>query len=205
MLGSRQQPIVYIDSENFLFKAIDILKRAKLISNRGDLTKFDFRGLLEDSLGRKDLLIRYYGTHLRVIKNNSKLKTQSRKIINDRRKMLSTLQKQQIEFVGSGNLKVRDGDACPDCKSKGLRLQEKGVDVRIAVDMVVDATNNRDLYLVSSDTDLLPAVKQSKVQEAKVVYVGFSERLTKALVAETSSAVVWQDKDIIKAFKDSQE
>ena len=205
MVAKTTEAIVYIDSENFLFKAVDILKRAKLIGDRSGLIKFDFRSLFEDTLGRKDLMIRYYGTHLRVIKNTNRLKTQSTKIINDRRKILSTLQKQQIDFVGSGNLKVRDGDACLKCKSRDLRLQEKGVDVRIAVDMVVDATKNRELYLVSSDTDLLPAVKQAQLQGAKVVYVGFSGKLTQALIAETSSTVVvWQDRDIIKAFRRAQ-
>ena len=38
-------------------------------------------------------------------------------------------------------------------------MQEKGVDVRLAVDMLVDAETGTDtLVLVSSDTDLLPPV-----------------------------------------------
>ena len=189
-MASNLQPVVYIDSENFLFKAVDILKQAGYIKGRQELTKFDFKGLLTDTLGRKDLSIRYYGTNLRVIKNNRRLKQKSRKIINDRRKMLTTLQKQGIEFISSGNLKVRDGDICRNCQARDLHLQEKGVDVRIAVDMVVDAIKDKSLYLVSSDTDLLPAVKQAQALGAQVIYVGFYGKLTHALTAVTSSAVI---------------
>jgi uncharacterized LabA/DUF88 family protein len=39
------------------------------------------------------------------------------------------------------------------------------------------------LYLVSSDTDLLPAIKKAQEKGKKVAYIGFSHKLSRALVA----------------------
>src|SRR5260370_16502721 len=62
---------------------------------------------------------------------------------------------------------------------------EKGVDVNIAVDMLVVAYENLAdrLYLVSSDTDLIPAVKKAQEKGKTVIYVGFSHKLSAAMVA----------------------
>jgi len=62
---------------------------------------------------------------------------------------------------------------------------EKGVDVNIAVDMLVAAYENLadTIYLVSSDTDLIPAVKKAQEKGKTVIYVGFSHKLSAAMVA----------------------
>lgn len=57
-------------------------------------------------------------------------------------------------------------------------FQEKGVDVHMAVDLVAGAYEN--LYdtalLVSSDTDLLPAVRKVRSKNKIVEYIGFAHR-----------------------------
>ena len=54
--------------------------------------------------------------------------------------------------------------------------KEKGTDVKIAVDLVIGAVDN--LYdtavLVSSDTDLIPAIKYLKHKGKGLEYVGFA-------------------------------
>lgn len=59
----------------------------------------------------------------------------------------------------------------------GVRPREKGVDVKIAIDMVVGAID--DLFdtaiLVSSDTDLIPAVKYVRHKGKRVEYVAVSK------------------------------
>jgi uncharacterized protein (TIGR00288 family) len=69
-------------------------------------------------------------------------------------------------------------------KSDGV-FHEKGVDVNIAVDMLVATYENLadTIYLVSSDTDLIPAIQKTQQKGKKVVYVGFSHKLSYALVA----------------------
>jgi len=67
-------------------------------------------------------------------------------------------------------------------KSDGV-YHEKGVDVKIAVDVLVGAYE--DLYdeaiLISSDTDLIPVIKKVRHLEKKVEYIGFSHRPSLAL------------------------
>lgn len=69
-------------------------------------------------------------------------------------------------------------------KSDGV-FHEKGVDVNIAVDMLVATYENLTdtIYLVSSDTDLILAIQKAQQKGKKVVYVGFSHKLSYALVA----------------------
>ncbi len=64
------------------------------------------------------------------------------------------------------------------------KYHEKGVDVKIAVDIVVGAYE--DLYdrliLVSSDTDLLPALEVVRRKEKEIEYVGFSHAVSHAMI-----------------------
>lgn len=58
----------------------------------------------------------------------------------------------------------------------GGRPREKGTDVKIAADLIIGAVDN--LYdtaiLVSSDTDLIPAIQYIRYKNKKLEYVGFS-------------------------------
>lgn len=58
----------------------------------------------------------------------------------------------------------------------GNLYKEKGTDVKISVDLIVGAVD--DLYdtaiLVSSDTDLIPAIRYIKYKNKKLEYVGFA-------------------------------
>ncbi len=67
----------------------------------------------------------------------------------------------------------------------GGALDEKGVDVQLAVDMLVAAYEDQcdRLYLVSSDTDLIPAIHKAQEKGKTVIYVAFSHQVSKALVA----------------------
>ncbi|TSC89135.1 MAG: Uncharacterized protein G01um10143_516 [Parcubacteria group bacterium Gr01-1014_3] len=59
----------------------------------------------------------------------------------------------------------------------GGRPREKGTDVKIAVELVVDAVDNKydTAIVISSDTDLIPALEYvRKNKKKKVEYVGFS-------------------------------
>lgn len=58
--------------------------------------------------------------------------------------------------------------------------------MQIAVDMLVAAYENQcdRIYLVSSDTDLIPAITKAQEKGKTVVYVGFSHQISRALVAK---------------------
>jgi uncharacterized LabA/DUF88 family protein len=72
----------------------------------------------------------------------------------------------------------------------GGKHHEKGVDVKLALDLALGAVD--DLYdiaiLISSDTDILPAVEEAKSRGKKVEYVGFSDNPSKAMLNKCNSS-----------------
>lgn len=83
-------------------------------------------------------------------------------------------------------------------KSNG-KISEKGVDVNIAVDILVATYENvcDRIILVSSDTDLLPAIKKAKEKGKAVEYVGFSHKPSVAMVANCSESTLLKKEDLI--------
>ena len=104
------------------------------------------------------------------IRTDGTAKTQE--LFNNQRKLLAHLKKHKVRY-SLGYL----------LKSDGV-FHEKGVDVNIAVDILVATYENlaETIYLVSSDTDLIPAIQKAQQKSNKVVYVGFSHKLSYALV-----------------------
>ncbi|MFH1193076.1 MAG: NYN domain-containing protein [Candidatus Jorgensenbacteria bacterium] len=56
------------------------------------------------------------------------------------------------------------------------RYREKGIDVKLAIDLIVGAIDNQydTALVVSSDTDLIPAIDWVRSRGKKIEYVGFS-------------------------------
>lgn len=69
---------------------------------------------------------------------------------------------------------------------------EKGVDVRIAVDILRGAIKNEyhRCFIISSDTDLIPAILDAKKEGKKIVYVGFENFKSNALKANCTKTVL---------------
>ena len=82
-------------------------------------------------------------------------------------------------------------------KSDG-KYHEKGVDVNIAVDMLVATYENicDHIILISSDTDLLPAILKAKQKGKTVEYVGFSHQASLAMIANCSEPTLLKVDDI---------
>lgn len=80
------------------------------------------------------------------------------------------------------------------------KFHEKGVDVQIAVDMVRGAIKSEyDIcYLISSDTDLLPAIQTAKDEGKKIIYVGFENFISRALSKNCSSYILLKKSQILK-------
>ena len=72
------------------------------------------------------------------------------------------------------------------------------MDVKIAVDIITDSEKARKLYLVSSDTDLLPAIEASI---AEITYVAMFGNVTQAIYKATGRRiVVLRESEIIDTF-----
>ena len=132
--------IVLIDGSNFYFK----LKDLKL----QNLLQFDFSGFIKMLGGREKIVQSTY--YVGKIITDGTAKTQ--RLFNNQRKLLAHLRKHNFRY-SLGYLMKTDG-----------RYHEKGVDVNIAVDILVATYENLcdRIILVSSDTDLLPAIVKVK-------------------------------------------
>ena len=194
--------VVYIDGQNFLYKAADVLIAAGKLTEKQGLHTISLRKLVEELLGETDIEIRYYGTKLRKYKNTPEIETKSTVMIDSQRKLRNSLAKQRIAFIESGKLKLRDSDKCKNCGMQDLRFQEKGVDVRIAIDLVADSYEKEitTMVLLSSDTDLLPAVNMVVQKHKRLIYVGFSDKLTNALSIAATETQIIRDTEILSAF-----
>lgn len=79
------------------------------------------------------------------------------------------------------------------------RYHEKGVDVNISVDILVGAYENlcERFVIVSSDTDLLPAIIKAKEKGKEIEYVGFSHQPSFALIRYASETRLLRKEDLI--------
>ena len=196
--------IVYIDGQNFLYKAAEILIEKDIIRDKQELTSIDIRFLFENIFQGEDLQIRFYG--VKKIKRRYDLGedvlNKSIRFSDNLRRVRNSLNSQGIDYIEVGKLKIRDSDVCKNCGSKDYRFQEKGVDVGLAVDIVKDTLKDEvdKIILASSDTDLIPAILLAENEGKKVVYVGFDDRLTQALSVKSNSTQVIRDAEVIQAY-----
>lgn len=192
---------IYIDGENLLYGIVDVLVKNNLIKERAELLKFDLISLFLEAVKNDNppIDVRYYGTKLHLVKDmGEEAQTQSQKMVDQKKEWDKWLAAQKIEFITAGNLKARQ-------KKDGVVFVEKGVDVRIAVDMVVQAyeTKNTHFVIVSSDSDVIPALRVIKNQGHKITYVGYKNMLNKAIVAHADSTITYSKSDIINSYKSS--
>ncbi len=157
MFGKKEKVAIYIDGSNFYFK----LRSAPL--NFNNLTKFNYRGLAEWlSLQREIVSCRYYVGVVKAEESNVK----GQELRKEQQKLFSHLTSPQQNFI------IKRGYIM---KNDGV-YHEKGVDVHLAVDLLIGAYENMydTAILISSDTDLIPAIKKVKHLKKKVEYIGFS-------------------------------
>ncbi len=187
-VGGRKA-IVFIDGSNWYHK----LKKLLAVPQPGGIGSirppidFDVRTFSTELVAPETLAeIRYYIGKIRRIRGDVKSET----LYGNQQKLVRFLQKQNVQ-LGLGHLiPYPDGS-----------FHEKGVDILLAVEMIRLALDGRyDVaYLVTSDTDLVPAVDECIRLGKEVIYVGSSMHgqsfgLTKAC----SRTILLQPKDVTK-------
>ncbi len=166
--------IIIIDGENLTYALRKYDKKTGGDGNREFLSIFDFRGMLTELL--EDVTfdeIIWYGAKIKVSKQNrQELKEKTDEYLKNQGRMVNHLNKQKIVFEKVGYLRDRtiEGDS-----SQILKLTEKGVDVGIAVKIMELAAEKTDyeIVLVSSDTDLLPAIDSAKKRGVSFAHIGY--------------------------------
>jgi len=146
---------VYIDGSNLYhkLKSLDI----------SNTTNFNYKGLCEYLARNRNIIsLRYYTGAVKAKAGDS----QSQQLRRRQQKLFSNLQNQGFEISRGYIMKNNE------------TYHEKGVDVKIAIDILIGAYDN--LYdtaiLLSSDTDLIPAIKKVRELGKNIEYIGFAHQ-----------------------------
>jgi len=153
---------LFIDGGNFYHKLKDLEIKNK--------SRFDYRKLAE-WLARDRALV-YTGYYVGVVRAKHD-DTKAQKLRAGQVGLFNFLQSsRQCFVVRRGYLMHNDG-----------KYHEKGVDVQLAVDLLVGAYENTydTAIILSSDTDLIPAIKKVKELGKSVEYIGFAHHPSIAL------------------------
>lgn len=152
----------------------------------------------------KEIEIRYYSVaKIRQQFNfNDEIHQKSVIFADNLRRLRNCLTKTGVIFKPSGILKIRQSDTCKKCGTTDYKFQEKGVDVSLAVDLVADTLNNQvdHIIIVSSDTDLLPALKIAAKSNKQITYLGFEKQITYAIAHLATTTKTISNSDIIEAY-----
>lgn len=159
--------LVLIDGSNFYHKA-------KKLSPSTHLTNLDYRKLFSEVTDKKSEELDLVYCVGEVI--NKRGDAKAGRLFSNQQTLFYNLGEQHIVVKRGFLLCV------------GEVYHEKGVDVRIALDIQRGAFKNEydTCFVVSSDTDLLPAVAEARILEKEVVYVGFESFLSSAMVKNCS-------------------
>lgn len=170
-----QRCLILIDGSNFYFKLKDLKLHKLLEFNFGKFAKF---------LARSGKIV---GSKYYVGKVRQDGSTHADKMLADQQKLFESLKLYNFRYV-LGYLLKSNKD-----------YHEKGVDVHIAVDMlVVTYENEADrIILVSSDTDLEPAIAKAREKGKIVEYVGFSHKPSVAMVRFCSESTLLKKEDLL--------
>jgi uncharacterized LabA/DUF88 family protein len=188
--------ILFIDGENFLHKIEDLLKKENVKIKKGDLSKIDLNFLFKKTLEEFTVTRKIF--YAAKIHFHPQTKEKSIELILFQRYLKANLEKQGFEFLIAGN--VRAQEIKVNNKTR-LIFREKGVDVKIAVDLVGFSADRvlKTAILCSSDSDLQPAVQEVRKRGVEVVYLGFGFQPNKGLTYTTNKTVLFRDSEILKA------
>lgn len=187
MLDKKKNRVaIYIDGSNFYNYLKDLKKNDEISFGNGK--KFYFNIFIDFLLDNRTLVSkRYYTGIFRNIDNSEK----SFKLVKGQQKFLAGLENDGF-VIKRGRIMYDSG-----------KTREKGTDVKIATDIIVGAVDN--LYdtaiVVSSDTDLVPALQYIKHKNKKIEYVGFSHSPSFGMQKNADFSRLLSPSDINKFIK----
>lgn len=171
-----------------IFDGSNFYHGAKRLSPKTHLTNFNYKKLIKTLAATGINSVEYCVGEIRQDPRDKK----SVRLYANQQALFYQLEKQGIE-IKKGYMLKNDGI-----------FHEKGVDVRIAIDIVKGALKNEfdKCFVISSDTDIIPAINEAKSNGKEIVYVGFSNSISRALKANCSRMILIT-KQIIKSCSDN--
>lgn len=170
-----------------IFDGSNFYHGAKRLSPKTHLTNFDYGKLAQIITGSKNNRIEYCVGEIRQEKYNKK----SFRLYANQQSLFYNLEKQEIEIKKGYML------------HHGFSYHEKGVDVRIAIDILHGAVKNEydKCFIISSDTDIIPAILDAKAEKKIIIYVGFESSVSHAMKANCSKTFLVTKKMIKECAK----
>lgn len=198
---------VFIDGENLRHRLVSVLLHSKNIGDSEDYFRADVRALVTKALGglnRPPEQISYYTTRIRQpeFEVPERLHDQITGIQESHRRWIAELTNQGVRVVKAGLLKVKENAPCHHCGRRTMVLQEKGVDVRMATEMVMAAIHDDvdAIVVMSSDADMIPALEVIKRSDTKIIYLCFEDELNQAVSMVSDQTVTYSRQDVINVF-----
>lgn len=191
------ETVLLIDGENLKGKIKAVFDEAK--KDRPVWHEYDFKSLFDKVL--KGLTIDRKTFYFARIKEHESSKVKSQQLIKEQRLLKTHIERQGFEVVLAGRVRgqMEEGQN----GKKVLVFREKGVDVKIAVDMICLACDNKakEILLASSDSDLQPAIKEVRNRKVGCVYLGFEVQPNKGLSYTTNRTILMRDSEILECVK----
>ncbi len=155
--NTEERVIIFLDGSNFYHRLRDSETGFK------QLLEFNYKALTL-WLAHERVVVDciYYVGLVRKEKDNHK----SEELVRNQQKLFANLQKQGWK-IKTGYMMKHNVD-----------YKEKGVDVKLAIDILDMAYQNKydTAIIVSSDTDLIPGIIRAKELGKKIEYIGFSHK-----------------------------
>lgn len=176
---TKEKVAIYIDGGN-------TYRRLKNIGIPQKSLRFDFSAFIDHLVGDRILISkRYYVGIVRNVDNSEK----AEKMVRSQQKFLSSLETEGFE-IKRGKIMYDNGN-----------MREKGVDVKLSLDLAVGAVDNwyDTAIVISSDTDLIPAIQYVRSAKKKnIEYVGFGATPSFGMIKETSVSRIFSDTDLFQ-------
>ncbi len=175
----KERVAIYIDGGN-------TYKRLKTLGIPEKPSRVDYSAFVGHLVGNRSLVSkRYYVGIVRNVDGSEK----AEKMVKSQQKFLNNLRTEGFE-IKPGRIMYDEGN-----------IREKGVDVKISVDLVIGAVD--DIYdtaiVISSDTDLVPAIRYVRNAKKKTVeYIGFGVTPSLGMIKESSISRVFSNTDLVQ-------
>jgi uncharacterized LabA/DUF88 family protein len=197
--------LLIVDGENFRHQISRTLVQAGRIRENNDFFPFDFMGFCRHVMHRQDIDVTYVTTDIRHphFEIPEELRLLINEIVSSHGRWIQHLNEQGVNVVTAGKLKVKESNACTHCGKRSMILQEKGVDVRVATELLLAAQRQEpEIALGSSDSDMIPALEAARELGAHTKYVCHRDELNEHIQSIVSDVLTFDDADVMRYLKD---
>ncbi|OHA97911.1 MAG: hypothetical protein A3E02_02425 [Candidatus Zambryskibacteria bacterium RIFCSPHIGHO2_12_FULL_38_34] len=191
------ETILFIDGENLKGKVKDVFTLSK--KDKPIWHEYNFKDLFDKVLeGIKINRKIFYFARIKEYKDS---KEKSKQLIEEQRLLKTHLEKQGFEVILKG--RVRGQIESGKNGKKVLVFREKGVDVKIAVDMVSLSCDKKikEIILCSSDSDLQPAIEEVNKRNVSCIYLGFEVNPNKGISYSTKRTILIRNSEVLEFEK----